>query len=93
MGHRHPCGTSKDTAWCGLSPENLRLQQEECIQKNAGCRMMGRREDEELTGGSHSPQGRCWLARRGQVGLEKGERRMAVRRKTWQTQWDAGAGL
>lgn len=51
----HPCGTPKDTALCGLSPENLRLQQEECVQENAGCRMMGRSEDEELAGGFIPP--------------------------------------
>lgn len=35
-------------ALCALSPENLSKQQEECVQKNAGFRMRGRCEDEEL---------------------------------------------
>lgn len=49
-----PVGPLKDTRegaereLCGLSPENLRLQQEERIQKKAGCRTTGRCEDEEL---------------------------------------------
>lgn len=49
-----PVGPPKDTGegaergLCALSPKNLRLQQEERIQKNAGCRMTGRCEDEEL---------------------------------------------
>lgn len=64
-----PVGAPKDTGegaepgLCGLSPENLRLQQEERIQKNAGCRMTGRCEDEELV---------CGLARGFSFTLRKG---------------------
>lgn len=36
------------------------------------------------------PEEGCWLARRGQVGMEKGEGGIAAGRKTWQSQWVAG---
>lgn len=39
------------------------------------------------------PEEGYWLARRDQVGMEKGERGIAVRRKTWHSQWGAGAAL
>lgn len=65
-------------ALCALSPENLSKQQEECVQKNAGCRMRGRCEDEELgvwPGAFPSPWGRVWVGRERSGGSGEGTKR------------------
>lgn len=59
---------------CALSPEHLRLQQEECIQRSAGCRRTGRIEDEELVQGGfiHPEEG---VGKEGSSGDGEGKKR------------------